>query len=218
MTTFETLRAAMIDSQLRPTGVNDLRVLEAFMPVPREAFVPPAMRALAYLDRAVAIHGGRGLLEPMLFGAMAMRAELGPDDRLLIVGAAAGYEAAVLARLAGEVVALECDAALGVLARDGLEAVGADAVRLVEGPLAAGWPEGAPYDVIWLNGSVDAVPDALTAQLRNGGRLVGVRRGADGAGRAVLGRKGGGVMGLSAFLDVDAAPLPGFARARGFVF
>jgi protein-L-isoaspartate(D-aspartate) O-methyltransferase len=215
---FETLRAAMIDSQLRPTGVNDMRVIEAFMPVPRETFVPLAQRGLAYVDAEIAIGGGRVVMEPMLFGNLVMAAELEPADRVLLIGAASGYEAAVIARLAARVIAVEEDGALASAARVALGQVGAMNVDVVAGPLAAGWVQGAPYDVVFLNGAAEVLPPALIDQLAEGGRFVGVIREAGGVAHASAGRKGGGVLGLREFLDAGGAPLPGFDRPRGFRF
>lgn len=213
---FETMRAAMIDSQLRPNGVNTVRVIEAFEPVERERFVPDRLRALAYLDEDLEVALGRALMEPLVFGNLVMRAELAPTDRVLLVGACTGYEAAVVARLAGHVTALEEDAELAGAARANL--AGNANIAVVEGPLAGGWPAAAPYDVLMLNGMVDHIPPALVDQLVDGGRVVGVLRDDDGVGRAIVGRKAGGALGVSAFLDVGVLALPGFARPRGFVF
>ena len=215
---YETLRAAMIDSQLRPTGVNDVRVIEAFMPVRREAFVGEAARARAYLDAGLAIAPGRVLMEPMLFGNLVMRAELEPSDRVLLIGAASGYEAAVIGRLVRQVIAVESDSALATAARAALSAEGAANVRVVDGPLALGWAADAPYDVLFLNGAAEELPSALVAQLMDGGRFAGVMRGAGGIGHAAAGRKGGGMIGVSHFMEAGGAPLPGFERPRGFRF
>lgn len=211
------LRAAMIDSQLRPTGVNDPRILEAFMPLPREAFVPAHLRALAYIDAPLEIAPGRFLMEPMLFGNLVLRADPMPNDRVLLIGAASGYEAAVLGRLAGEVIALEADAALAARARAALAQVEVANVTVVEGPHAVGWPTGAPYSLLFLNGSVEAMPPALAGQLAPDGRFVGVMPDF-GSMRAVVGTKSGGALGWTGFMDIGAAPLPGFERPRGFTF
>lgn len=215
---FETLRAAMIDSQLRPTGVNDVRVIEAFMPVRREAFVPQAARALAYLDAAVPIAPGRVLMEPMLFGNLVMRAELDPADHVLLIGAASGYEAAVLGRLVANVIAVESDPALAEAARAALAVQGARNVRVVDAPLADGWLEDAPYDVLFLNGAAEELPPALIDQLANNGRFVGVIRAQGGIAHATAGRKGNGTIGFASFMEAGGDLLPGFERPRGFRF
>ena len=215
---FETLRAAMIDSQLRPTGVNQVRVIEAFMPVRREAYLPEALRSRAYLDAAVPLAPGRALMEPMLFGNLVTRADLEPRHRVLVIGAASGYEAAVLGRLVGHVTALESNPALAAAARMALAAEGVANVAIVEGPLAAGWPAGAPYDAIILNGAAEILPPAIADQLADGGRFAGVLIHEGGTAQATIGLKGGGVIGMDAFMEIAAVPLEGFARARGFVF
>lgn len=215
---FDAQRAAMIDSQLRPTGVNDVRVIEAFIPVPREAFVPESKRALAYIDEALEIAPGRFIMEPLIFGNLVMRAELESSDRVLLVGSSSGYEAAVLGRLVRTVIAVESDAALAATARAALAGVGAGNVQVVEGPLTDGWEGEAPYDVVMLNGAAERLPEALTVQLADGGRFAGVMIDTGGVGRATVGRKAAGAIGMSAFLDAGTRPLPGFERPRGFRF
>lgn len=212
---FQTLRAAMIDSQLRPNGVNDARVIAAFAEVPRERFVPARLAPIAYVDEDLAFAPGRFLMEPLVFGNLVMRAETRARDRLLVIGTGSGYEAAVLARLVGHVVALESDAAL---VRDARAAIEADNVDVVEGPLAAGHAAGAPYDIVLVNGAVEYIPDVILDQLADGGRFVGVVTDRDGVGHATVGRKAGGGFGQTAFMEVGVGTLPGFARPRGFVF
>jgi protein-L-isoaspartate(D-aspartate) O-methyltransferase len=213
----EAMRDAMVDSQLRPTGVNDPAVVAAFRAVPREAFAPAHLRALAYLDEDLPIAPGRALIEPMVIGNLIQRALPTPSDRALMLPAATGCEAAVLARLAGHVTALESDPALAGGARARL-AVHAPGVDLVEGPLEAGWPAGAPYDLILVAGAIETLPDALAAQLADGGRVVAVVIDARGVGRASIGRRAGGALGFDSFLDVATIRLPGFERPRAFVF
>ncbi len=215
---FDTLRAAMIDSQLRPTGVNDPRVIEAFMPVAREAFVPAERRMRAYLDAEVPVAPGRVLMEPMLFGNLVMRADLDPADRVLLIGAASGYEAAVIGRLVARVIAVESDPALVAAARAALAVEGAGNVEIVEGSLAEGWLADAPYDVLFLNGAAEVLHPALVDQLVEGGRFVGVMRAEGGIAHATAGRKSGGTIGTSGFMEAGGALLPGFERPRGFRF
>lgn len=215
---YATMRAAMIDSQLRPTGVTDPRVLAAFASVPRELFVPERLRGHAYLDEDIALDGGRGLMEPLVFGNLVMRAELRVQDRVLLIGLGGGYEAAVLARLAGEVVAVETMPTLVVHAMEALAAARIGNVSIVSGPLTEGDPGHAPYDVLFLNGAADLVPKALVDQLAEGGRFAGVLRDGMGVTRAAAGRKASGVLSTHAFFDAGVAPLPGFERPRGFRF
>ncbi len=213
-TDFAAMRHAMVVSQLRTSAVSDPRVVEAMGDVPREAFAPAAQAAVAYRDAPLPLGGGRALNPPLITGRLLTAAEIVPGDRLLVVGAATGYAAAVAARLAASVVALEADAALTATARDAI----ADAkVELVEGPLNDGWAAGAPYDVILIDGAVESVPDAIVDQLAHGGRLVTgiVDRGVT---RLALGRRTDGGFGLVDFADLDCVVLPGFASPKTFQF
>ena len=208
---FEQRREAMVDSQLRCTGVNDAAVLAAFRAVPRERFVPAARAALAYSDGAIEVAPGRYLLEPMIIGLLLTHARVMPRERVLVVGAATGYAAAVVGRLARFVTALEEDPALAAMAQ-------ANGIDTVTGPLAAGWPVDAPYDLILIDGAAAVLPPALLAQVAPGGRLAGVIVGNDGVGRATVGRVADGHFAGTGFIETGAAVLPGFARAPAFVF
>lgn len=211
---FEAMRHAMVVSQLRTSAVSDPRVVDAMGDVPREAFVPAAQTALAYRDAPLPLGGGRAINPPLITGRLLVAADIRPTDRVLLVGAAMGYAAAVLARLAGSVVALEEDAALAGAARDAI----ADAkVTVVEGPLKAGWAEGAPYDVIVIDGAVEEVPEAIAGQLAPGGRLTTglVDRGVT---RLALGRRSEGGFGVVDFADLECVVLPGFAKPKTFQF
>ncbi|MBS0502909.1 MAG: protein-L-isoaspartate O-methyltransferase [Proteobacteria bacterium] len=208
---FEAMRRAMVESQLRTTGVNDPRVVAAMAEVPRERFVPADRRALAYTDRPVPLGGGRALNLPEATGLLLTAAQIRVEDHVLLVGAGTGYTAALLARLAGSVVAVEEDAALAAQARD------VAGVQIVEGPLAEGAARHAPYDLIVIDGLVEHVPEALIAQLKDGGRLVCALLDR-GASRLAFGRKAGTGFGCDLFADCEAPPLPGFARPKSFVF
>ncbi|KZE18880.1 MULTISPECIES: protein-L-isoaspartate O-methyltransferase family protein [Sphingomonas] len=211
---FDAMRHAMVVSQLRTSAVSDVRVVSAMGEVPREVFVPPAQAEVAYRDAPLPLSGDRAINPPLITGRLLTAAEVQPTDRVLLVGAAMGYAAAVLARLAGSVVALEEDAALAAAARDAI----ADAtVEVVEGPLNAGWAQGAPYDVIVIDGAVESVPDAIVTQLAPGGRLTTgiVDRGVT---RLALGRRTEGGFGLVDFADLGCVELPGFAKPKTFQF
>ena len=211
---FESMRMAMVSNQLRTTAVNDARVVDAMRAVPREDYVPTDRAAVAYVDTLVPLGGGRLLNSPMATGRLLTEIGAQPGDRALIVGAATGYSAALLARLVSHVVALDEDAGLIAKAR----AVGLPAnVAVVEGPLAAGWASSAPYDLILIDGAVEQVPQALIDQLADGGRLAAavIERGVS---RLSIGRKAGAAFGMVAFADAEAAPLPGFARPAAFTF
>jgi protein-L-isoaspartate(D-aspartate) O-methyltransferase len=211
---FEQMRRAMVASQLRTTGTNDPRVLAAMGEVPRERFVPAGRAALAYADAVVPLKAGRDLNSPMALGRLLTEAGPAPADKALVVGAATGYAAAVVAGLVASVVAVEEDRELAAAARENLARSG---VRLVEGPLAQGSAEGAPYDLILIDGAVEFVPDALVAQLSDGGRLATALL-EQGVTRLAIGRRAGDGFGLAAFADAAAAILPGFVRPRAFTF
>src|SRR3954469_11462260 len=166
---FEPMRRAMVASQLRTTGVNDPRVVEAMGEVPRERFVPQERLALAYADALVPVGPGRALNPPMAVGRLLTEARLRGHERALVIGAATGYSAAVVARLVGSVIALEEDAELLAFART---ALAGSAGELVKGPLAKGHAKGAPYDFILIDGAVERVPPAIVEQASDGGTIA----------------------------------------------
>jgi len=216
MTDFAAQRRNMVDGQVRTADVTDLRVLSAMMEVARERFVPAPSAPLAYLDRDLPVGAAnRRLLKPMVLARLLQAADIGPAQRVLDVGCATGYAAALLARMAGEVVALEQDESLLQVARVELSAL--PNVRIVAGPLEAGWQAAGPYDVILLEGATEAVPQALCRQLKDGGRLVCVLGGGPGA-KAMLYLRSGDDIGGRALFDASAAVLPGFAKAPAFAF
>lgn len=212
---FAKARQNMIDGQLRPSKVTQPALLAAMADVPREAFLPPAQRALAYADEDVAAAPGRWLLEPMVFARLVQAAEVEEGTRVLVVAAGVGYGAAVLARMGARVVALE---APGPLA-EGLARMvpGATAVA---GPVAEGWAAGAPYDVILIEGAVAHVPEALLGQLAQGGRLLAVRASARPGllGRAVKLVSVSGTVTEVTLFDAGTPPLAEFRPAPAFVF
>lgn len=211
---FEQMRRAMVASQLRTTGVNDPRVVAAMGAVPRERFVPDDRVAVAYADALVPLGHGRCLNTPMALGRLLTEARPRPDDRALVIGAATGYAAAVLARMVASVVAVEEDPALAAVAKAALKG---HEVTLVEGPLAKGWKRGAPYDLILVDGAVEFVPDALVDQLAETGRLAAALLD-KGVARISIGRRGGAGFGMVAVSDAASAILPGFEKPRGFTF
>jgi protein-L-isoaspartate(D-aspartate) O-methyltransferase len=206
---FEQMRRAMVASQLRTTAVNDARVVTAMGLVARERFVPASQASLAYLDLAVPLTDGRALPAPMVLGRLLTEARIRGGERLLVIGNATGYAAAVAAELGVEVIALEEDAAIAAVATDG--------VTIVQGPLNQGWADGAPYDVILFDGAVEQIPAGIVAQLADGGRIAaGIVE--NGVTRLAIGRKMGGAFGLTAFADADVPVLPGFAAPKTFSF
>jgi len=220
MLDFATARRMMVDGQVRTMDVTDPRLIAAMLNVPRERFVPPSKTALAYLDRDVPVaddNTSRRLLKPMVLAKLAQAAEIRAGDVVLDVGCATGYSSAVLAQLAGEVVALEEDSSLAKQAEQNLAALGVRNVSIVCGPLAAGWGERAPYDVIVLNGASEVVPKGLCDQLRNGGRFVCVL-GCAPAAKATVFRRGSGETSGRPIFDAAAPVLPGFTKTQAFVF
>jgi protein-L-isoaspartate(D-aspartate) O-methyltransferase len=210
-TDFESLRRTMVSNQLRTVAVDDPRVVSALGAVPREDFVPPARRNLAYADLPVPLGGGRALNTPLATARLINAAAIGSGDKVLIVGAATGYAAAVALQLGGQVTALESDEALAA-------SLGATVPKAntITGDLAAGVPAGAPYDAIIIDGAVEVLPQALIDQLALSGRLAtGLVEG--GVTRLAVGRRGGSGFGLVPFADADVVILPGFARPRAFV-
>ena len=211
---FEHMRRAMVASQLRTTGTNDPRVLAAMGEVARERFVPAERVSLAYADALVPLKPGRDFNSPMALGRLLTEAAPRRGERAMAIGVATGYAAAVLARLVGPCLAVEEDAELAAAARASL--AGSE-VELVEAPLAGGYPAGAPYDRILIDGAVEFVPDALIGQLADGGRLAtGLLE--NGVTRLAIGRRAGEGFGVAAFADAAAAILPGFAKPRAFRF
>jgi protein-L-isoaspartate(D-aspartate) O-methyltransferase len=217
MLDFAAARRMMVDCQVRTSDVTDLRLIAAMLAVPRERFVPKASADLAYLDADLPIGAGRGLVKPMVLAKLLQAAEIGGADRVLVVGCATGYSAAVIHHVAGSVVALEQDPDLAQLAKDNLQALGAGNTTVVTGPLVGGWPASAPYEVILLDGAVEAVPQALLRQLKEGGRLLGVV-GRPPLSKAVLFRSTGVESSSRPIFDAVAPALPGFAKPPVFVF
>jgi protein-L-isoaspartate(D-aspartate) O-methyltransferase len=217
---FAAARRMMVDCQVRTSDVTDQRIIAAMQDLPRERFVPERNAALAYLDLDVAVTAGtpaRRLLKPMVLAKLVQAAEIGPQDRVLDVACATGYSTALLARLARNVVALEEDTSLARHARENLAAAGVVNAEVVSGALPDGWQAGAPYDVIFVNGAAEVVPDRLLRQLAEGGRLVGVVGRAP-ASKAVLYLASGGQASALPIFDAAAPPLPGFAEPPAFVF
>jgi protein-L-isoaspartate(D-aspartate) O-methyltransferase len=227
MVDFQAARRAMVDGQVRTSDVTDARLVAAMLDIPREAFVPPSLAALAYADRDLPLDCGdeiatarkpaRLLARPMVLARLVQAADLEPQDRLLVVGAGTGYAAAVASRLAASVTALEEDPKLAARARAVLSECGIASVTVAEGPLAQGWPAAAPYDVILFDGGVEGLPEALFSELASMGRLVAV---------VIVGMVGKGMVFRSergqasgrALFDAMAPMLPGFKKAPTFVF
>jgi protein-L-isoaspartate(D-aspartate) O-methyltransferase len=212
-----TARRMMVDGQVRTADVTDAALLEAMLTIPRERFLPASLAQLAYVDSDVAIGKGRALLPPMLLAKLVQAARVSKQDRVLDVGCGTGYSTAVLARLAGAVIGLEEDADLARQAKEALAADGAANADIVVGPLTAGWSAAAAYDLIFLNGAAEIVPEALERQLKPDGRLVAVGGRAPAAKGMIYHVIEGHLVGRPVF-DAAARLLPGFAAPPAFVF
>jgi protein-L-isoaspartate(D-aspartate) O-methyltransferase len=218
MTLFDTARSHMIDSQLRPNKVTDDRVLAAFERIRRELFVPEHLRRVAYIDEALPLGGGRYLMEPMVVGRLLQAAAIERTDTALIVGAGTGYEAALIALLARNVVALDEDPQLARRARAALGEHAIASVSIVEGPLPLGYRPRAPYDVILFGGAVAEIPSEIASQLAEGGRLLAVVKPGNGVGRATFTTRAGGVLARRVIFDAATPLLQSFLPKPSFVF
>jgi protein-L-isoaspartate(D-aspartate) O-methyltransferase len=203
-------RQAMVDSQLRPLGVNDPAVIDAMAHTERERFVEAQSRPIAYTDRAVAIGEGRMLSAPAVLGQLLSEVIPQVGQRALVVGAGTGYSAAVLAAMGLRVTGLESSPALALMARN-------NGVDIAEGPLENGWSSDAPYDLVLVDGAIEYVPDEIAAQIKDGGMIATalIDRGVC---RLVTGRKSSGAIGYHILADAGVAALPGFSRPRAFLF
>lgn len=211
-------RKNMVESQVRPSDVTDRRITAAMMAVPRESFLPPALKSLAYMDESIEIAPGSALLAPRDFARLVQLADIGEKDRVLVIGGAGGYAAAVLARLGGSVVVVSPNADMQRAVSDAVSALGVANVASEAGPLASGFAAGAPYDVIFIEGAVDVVPDALLKQLSDDGRLIAVQSAA-GVNRALAVTCDDNVVAQRSFFEANAPKLSGFERAdSGFQF
>ncbi len=212
---FDAMRHAMVASQLRTTAVSDQRVVAAMARVPREVFTPEGLRPVAYRDGMLDLGQGRAINLPMATGRLLTEAYLEAGDRVLLIGAATGYTAALLTEIVAGVVAVEELPELAAAARTALS--GEAKVEIVEAPLTAGHPAGAPYDVLIIDGAVEELPAALVEQVKIGGRIVtGLVE--NGVTRLASGRRTEGGHGVRAFADAECTILPGFARPRAFQF
>jgi protein-L-isoaspartate(D-aspartate) O-methyltransferase len=220
------LRRAMVDNQIRTFDVTDQRVLEQFYTVPRELFLPPAIVDLAYSDAVLTSPGSEGskraLLVPMVLARLLQGASIQLADRVLVVGDAQGYAAALVAGLAAEVVLIESDEGFVAAAQNAFARLGIRNAVARKGALSEGDADVAPFDVIIVTGAIEAHLDHLLAQLAPRGRLAtiqktlfdGVRR----AGKAVLFERFGEDVSVRTLFDATAAVLDGFEQAPAFTF
>lgn len=221
MSDFTAARQNMVDCQVRPSDVTDLRIIDAMLAVPREQFVPDGKRAIAYLDMDIDVAGDgqakRCLIQPAVLAKMLQAAAITESDRVLVVGCATGYSAAVIAHLAGEVFATEPDSSLAAAAKTNLAGMGLSNVIVTTAAPAEGDRAHAPYDVIVLDGATELEPDGLYEQLKLGGRLVGVFA-TSRPPRATLVARSSADFGSRVLFDASAPVLTGLERRPAFIF
>jgi protein-L-isoaspartate(D-aspartate) O-methyltransferase len=210
-------RRHMVDGQVRTADVTNPSLIAGMQAVPRELFVPAAMADQAYSDGDLSLGQGRALLRPIVLGKLIQGTDLRPGDRVLDIGCGTGYSAAVLALMGAAVVALEEDVDLARRAESALADAGAGQVTVVRGPLTSGWPAGAPYDLILLDGAIEVAPEALGRQLKPDGRLAAIF-GRGPAAKAMIYRPSEGRLVGRPIFDAAAPLLPGFAAPPAFVF
>ena len=211
-------RQRMVDGQIRPNGVRDPRLLRAMRDIPRERFLPHRLAPIAYIDEDIDVGNGRVLMEPLVIARLVQLAAVRPGEKTLVVGAGTGYGAALLAACGAAVTALEEDASLRDIARPALAAF-APSVMLVAGPLAEGWRDGAPWDLVLIEGAAPAIPGAIAGQVRpETGRLVGVLAGGGRTGMAVLGERTSAGLTIRPMFDCATPVLPTLMSKPGFVF
>ncbi len=218
-TDYAKARRSMVDSQLLPNRITDDRIIATMSELPRELFVPPSKRALAYADESIVIEGGRSMMQPMIVARLLEIADVAQSDVALCIGAGGGYTVAVLAQLAETVVAVESDNALRKSAEKTLTELGIDNAAVIDGTLNEGHASDAPYDVIVFDGAVPEVPAEIAQQLSDGGRLVAVEV-APGrtVGRGVLVTRFGDSISKREVFDAAEPLLPGFEKEAAFTF
>ncbi|MDI1285001.1 MAG: protein-L-isoaspartate O-methyltransferase [Reyranella sp.] len=219
MTDFALARRNMVEGQLRPNKVTNAALLTAVGELPRERFLPEALRSVAYADDDVPLGGGRYLMEPMVLARLIQTLQPQPGDRALVVGAGRGYGAALLARLVKTVTAVESDQGLSAAAAQIGKELALDGVHWVAGSLEQGGPGSAPYDVVLIEGAVRQIPQVILDQMAEGGRLAAIVSGAPGAmGVAQIFVKDGGVTSGRPLFDAGTPLLPGFTPPPRFTF
>src|SRR6266567_2646567 len=218
MTLNEAARVNMVESQLRPNRVTDEPLIAAFMRIRRELFVPERLRGVAYVDDDLPLGNGRYMMKPMVAARLLQAATVDAKDTALVIGAGVGYEAALLALLVRSVIALEDNPDLARIGRSALVDHRIASVSYVEKPLPLGHRQRSPYDLILVAGAVAAIPEEITNQLAEGGRIAVVLRPHECVGRASLITRTGGVLASRVIFDAATPLLPSFVSKPAFVF
>ena len=217
MPDFALRRRMMVDTQVRPSDVTKYPIIDAMLRVPREAYVPAARIEAAYMGENIILAPGRVILEPRTSAKMLDALELERSDAVLDVGCGLGYSAALLAEMVDAVVAIEEDEAMAAAAEANLAAQSVHNVAIVRAPLRDGAAKHGPYDAIMIEGAVEVMPDAILAQLKDGGRIAAIF--ADGAlGVVRIGYKIDGTVSWRFAFNAGAPVLPGFEKAQAFAF
>lgn len=214
---FAAARRNMVDCQVLPNRVDDRRIIDAMLEIPREQFVPSRLAGIAYVDEIVPLGNDRCVMEAMVIARLLQAAALNADDVALSVGCGTGYAVAVLAKIVDTVVAVESDSSLAEKAGENLAAIGLDNVAVVAGSPRAGNADQGPYDVIFFDGAVSAIPEEICRQLADGGRLVAVVQ-SGGVGSANLLMRYGDSISRRAIFDAGTPMLPGFEAEKAFAF
>ncbi|AZL60723.1 protein-L-isoaspartate O-methyltransferase [Tabrizicola piscis] len=215
MSDFASRRVMMVDTQVRPSDVTKFPIIDAMLSVPRELYVPSDRREAAYVGENLDIGPGRVVLEARTLAKLLDALDIQPDELVLDLGCGLGYSAAVIARLADTVVAVEEDATQAADAQRLLSEEGVDNALVIAGPLVNGAAKHAPYDVMTVQGGVETIPQPLLDQLKDGGRVGAVFM--DGVlGTAMVGFKADGHISWRPVFNATAPVLDGFRKARGF--
>lgn len=215
MTDYTARRTTMVDTQIRPSDVTKFPIIEAMLSIPREEFVPDNRREAAYVGENLDLGNGRVMLEPRTLAKMLDALDVQRNELVLDLGCGLGYSAAVVARLAEAVVAVESDEDLAREAQSILSREGADNVILHQGPLTEGAAQHGPYDVIMIQGAVAELPPAILEQLKDGGRIACLfMEGALGVVRIGY-KRDGGISWRFAF-NAGAPVLGGFEKQAAF--
>ena len=215
MPDFARRRTMMVDTQVRPSDVTKFPIIAAMLSVPREVYVPSALREAAYLGENLAIGPGRVVLDPRTLAKMLDALDIRQTEMVLLLGAGLGYSAAVIARLAEVVIAVEGDATLAAEAERTLSAEGVDNAMVMTAAPAGGAAKHGPYDVIVIEGGVEEMPDAVLSQLKDGGRIAALYM-HRGVGVVRIGMRRAGAMSWRDAFNAGAPVLPGFGKVRAF--
>ena len=217
MNDYAARRHLMVEAQLRPSAIDDERLLQAMDQVPREAFLPRALKGVAYGDEDIVLGDGRRLVEPLVLAKLLQAAAVRPTDVALVVGCTTGYSAAVLGQLTSTVFCMGSQAEQLAQAEKVFAEIGCDNVVPVVGDPAEGHPAQAPFDVIVIAGAVSSVPEKLKAQLAEGGRLATVLQSGR-AGKVAVVTRVGQAFGMVTPYEAAAPEVPELRPAPAFTF